>query len=347
MTSLQLNTHCLQWDGTNVNKKIYYRTSSEVDSAVLYEEQPVGWLASCGLKQPYRVTTQDSWGMRQLGHLRSISQSMMEYVLPILLVADRGGDTIEYVLAGSVTVFWMGYAAIAGPLALIVEVASMVLLAKVLLGKVVETMLQFDWKLGKQESYWPLATALPHLALGIIAWFPVVLASSSAAALTAHLLLKAGCTSHQEQDVVRHMRNPKIRNLLTAYVVLGAPLVEEVVFRGVLQDWLNSEAQVKPTTWVQQVRKKWDKLFGKEEKPSSRLSSAQWKTACKVAVVFGLAHMSLGYGWLNVPLFVAITIAGLAMSVLRETTGDLWAPFGMHCLHNTFSMFQVYQKIPV
>ena len=114
-----------------------------------------------------------------------------------------------------------------------------------------------------------------------------------------------------------------------------------------MQDWLSSKAQVKPTTWVQQVRKKWDKLLEKEEKPSSWLNSAQWKTACKVAVVFGLAHMSLGYGWLNVPLFVAITILGLAMSILRETTGDLWAPFGLHCLNNTVCMLQAYQKIPV
>lgn len=131
-----------------------------------------------------------------------------------------------------------------------------------------------------------------------------------------------GIDAHQSQtpiaifDAIAAVMTPFLRTLLkvgmTVYLVLLGPILEEWIFRNKF--------------WVEGTRQEYfaTKLF--------RLVAN--------AVVFGLLHISPSQGWMNLPIFLIVTLSGLVLASLREYTGSSRAPTIAHILHNSTMMLR-------
>jgi len=103
---------------------------------------------------------------------------------------------------------------------------------------------------------------------------------------------------------------------LLGYVVIGAPLIEEAIFRDKLQSSMKDWVSDPETTYNTVMR-----VFGN-------------------GFFFGAAHLSPFQGWANVPIFFATFLMGCVYSALREATGDITASTTAHMLHNGTAMLQ-------
>jgi len=103
---------------------------------------------------------------------------------------------------------------------------------------------------------------------------------------------------------------------LLGYIVIGAPLIEESLFRDKLQTLMKNWVSDPETTYNTVMR-----VFGN-------------------GFIFGAAHLSPFQGWANVPIFFATFLMGCVYAALRETTGDITASTTAHMLHNGTAMLQ-------
>lgn len=101
------------------------------------------------------------------------------------------------------------------------------------------------------------------------------------------------------------------RGLWRGFVVLAGPVLEEVLFRGVLND-------------------KIEKCMGEEQtlaKKATRIAL--------VAIIFGLCHLSPFQNTVsNLVILGATTALGVAFGILKETRKDLTAPIAAHIVFN-------------
>ncbi|MDH3584508.1 MAG: CPBP family glutamic-type intramembrane protease, partial [Phycisphaerae bacterium] len=89
---------------------------------------------------------------------------------------------------------------------------------------------------------------------------------------------------------------------LVAVAVIGAPLVEEIVFRGLLQTALRH----------------------------ARIVLRRWGVIVVASAVFTGIHVGAA-DWHAMP---ALFVLSLGLGFLYERTGSLWAPILMHALFN-------------
>lgn len=109
----------------------------------------------------------------------------------------------------------------------------------------------------------------------------------------------------QNVDVIANQVSIGMRVPLAMLVVCVAPVVEELVFRGVLLSGL-----------------------------ASRMG-AGWAIIAS-AVIFGCAHLpDFGFAWYPVP---ALVLLGLALGWLRVRTRSLWPPITLHATNNFVAM---------
>jgi membrane protease YdiL (CAAX protease family) len=103
---------------------------------------------------------------------------------------------------------------------------------------------------------------------------------------------------------------------LLGYIVIGAPLIEEWLFRENLQTFMKEWVSDPETTYNTMIR-----VFGN-------------------GFIFGAAHLSPFQGWANIPIFFITFLMGCIYASLREATGDLTASTTAHMLHNGAAMCQ-------
>jgi membrane protease YdiL (CAAX protease family) len=93
--------------------------------------------------------------------------------------------------------------------------------------------------------------------------------------------------------------------LLSALAITGAPLAEEVLYRGLGHDLLR------------------------------RLGLAPWSIIGAVSILFALAHWSVATG----PALAGLFVLGLALGWSRERSGSLLAPIIGHALFNAVNLW--------
>jgi membrane protease YdiL (CAAX protease family) len=75
-----------------------------------------------------------------------------------------------------------------------------------------------------------------------------------------------------------------------------------------------------------------EKIFEKSKNPSL---FQKFTIAFKTNAIFGVMHLSPFQGWFNLPIFISSFSIGMAFSLLKEMTGDLWASSSLHIMNNT------------
>ena len=125
--------------------------------------------------------------------------------------------------------------------------------------------------------------------------------------------------------------------------VIVAPICEEIIFRGVLQGWLQ---RIGRGAYDCVLVGGWDSVFLKKNKSSlldgeekgsldgfwSRQSNSFWPMVIS-SVLFGLAHY--GQGAAPITLF----FFGLVLAYLYQKTGSVVASIVLHMMLNGFTMF--------
>jgi membrane protease YdiL (CAAX protease family) len=144
--------------------------------------------------------------------------------------------------------------------------------------------------------------------------------------------------------------------ILNIYVAIVAPILEEYFFRGCLHNYFEAEKieheQQKEMANKNFISRLYETYFKPQKSlaeikaahPSS-LSQDKIKTILKVSLIFGLCHLSPVMGWTNIPIMLVATLMGAVMSILKETTGDLWASTTLHMVNNTLSVLKLRKII--
>ncbi len=150
------------------------------------------------------------------------------------------------------------------------------------------------------------AISLKGIGLGLLlalAVIPMTGAASSVTLWVASVLGRAptDAIAHETLDAILDPDAGQWRWVLIAGAVIVTPIVEEVLFRGLLQSAI---AAVLP--W-------------------------RWGAVLVATALFTLAHTTGGIEWHSLP---AIAVLGLAMGIAYERTGRLVVPIAMHLAFN-------------
>ena len=121
--------------------------------------------------------------------------------------------------------------------------------------------------------------------------------------------------------------------------VLLAPIIEEILFRGVLQSWLqrfSSATLQNPTGFVTGGPDEIDRL----QLTASPPCKIHWPAILITAAVFGLAHYSQG------PAPYSLFVLSLGLGYLYQRSGNLLACIIMHMILNaiTMTLFTIEQS---
>jgi membrane protease YdiL (CAAX protease family) len=150
--------------------------------------------------------------------------------------------------------------------------------------------------------------------LGVLTWtisFPVVACITHFAELFTYLIFG---TAGPEQLAVRYVRavaaSPSLLTIALISIILFAPFIEEVVFRGFLQSFLK-----------QKIGMKWSIFL--------------------TAICFSLFHLSPSQGVGNIPLVISLFALSLYLGFLYERQRSLLAPIALHMTFNSVSVIRI------
>lgn len=101
-----------------------------------------------------------------------------------------------------------------------------------------------------------------------------------------------------------------LKTALLSLIVLIGPILEEFLFRSLLQEWQESC----------------------QDHPIHRILLN--------GLLFGIFHLSSAQGWTNLPIFLITFLMGCIYAALRETTGDIISSSTAHIAHNATGMAQ-------
>lgn len=120
-----------------------------------------------------------------------------------------------------------------------------------------------------------------------------------------------------DQVAVKHLKDiisaPVLFVITALAVVTVIPFVEELLFRGFLQNWLKG-------------------LFG------------QWPAILTTSVIFAMFHFSTSQGIENIELIASLFILACFLGYLRERKESLWASFGLHSTFNFISIMMLLSE---
>jgi membrane protease YdiL (CAAX protease family) len=164
------------------------------------------------------------------------------------------------------------------------------------------------WKQQKQTS------RTFDFSLGMMSWllsFPLV---SALGEFSDWFLTHFFGPQTYQQTAVRFLKNAAQTksSIVLAFVAILflAPLVEELLFRGILQNYLKSKLGVKAAILLS-------------------------------AFTFSLFHFSPAQGLGNVTLLLSLLVLGLYLGFLYERQHSLFASIGLHMTFNTISTFRI------
>jgi membrane protease YdiL (CAAX protease family) len=198
------------------------------------------------------------------------------------------------------------------------SLASMSWIRLILIGA---TLLIFFWKrpvvvkkIWKRDSLTHRTSILYDFGLGILTWllaFPAVIFIGQISDLFLYLVFNVIL---YEQVAVRflkmHLQSPSMLTVALFSILIAAPIIEEFLFRGLLQNWFK-------------------KFFGK-------------RAAIPLAALFfALFHLAPSQGVGNISLFVSLFTLACYLGFIYERQGSLCASIGLHMSFNFVSTLRI------
>jgi membrane protease YdiL (CAAX protease family) len=162
-------------------------------------------------------------------------------------------------------------------------------------------------------------STISRVALGALAWvveLPIVVFVTDR---VVSFMESRGIEFTAKQDVVaiyNSLNSITLKVALLAYAVILGPILEEYLFRHMLQG---------ATRWIQGS----DDLI------------ARVIRVLVNALIFAAMHLSSAQGYTNIPIFAATFILGCVFATVREVSGDIVASSTTHILHNGTAMAQL------
>lgn len=169
-------------------------------------------------------------------------------------------------------------------------------------------------KIWKNRERPPNAPIEQDLTIGLVAWFlsfPIVTIISE---VTDNLMKAFFHLKDYEQAAVKFvkaaMSQPASLVFALFSILFLAPLVEEFLFRGVLQTYFKKRMGFKAALLIS-------------------------------ALAFALFHYSPSQGLGNVSLMVSLFILGGFLGFIYERQGSLWSPIALHMTFNAISALRI------
>lgn len=151
-----------------------------------------------------------------------------------------------------------------------------------------------------------------NLCFGSLAWFvcfPLVIAAGEIGWLGVYHSI--GLDVHLEQLAVKHLYEVSSYPVLFLFTIIAvvflAPLVEEILFRGLLQSWLVQKVGV----------------------PAGIMTSS---------LVFSLFHFASSQGLANIILVASLFVLSCFLGFVYIRQRSLWASIGLHMTFNAISV---------
>jgi len=149
---------------------------------------------------------------------------------------------------------------------------------------------------------------------GCLTWlicYPLVLVLSRLVILTMQYFFQLPEVEQTPvQALTMTLDYPILFFAMVVTVVVFAPLIEEILFRGYLQTWFVSK-------------------FGRK-----------WAIIAS-SIIFALFHYSYSLGLGNIQFFIPLFVLSCFLGLIYERQGSLWAPIGLHAFFNTASVIAI------
>lgn len=114
---------------------------------------------------------------------------------------------------------------------------------------------------------------------------------------------------------IRQMMQKGLLWVLYAEFVIIGPLMEEILFRGLIMDM------------IYEAQRRW----------CDETANSKFQKMTRIAlqgIIFGVAHFRPSQGWGNISIICSITVAGTALGYMREKTNNLAMSYFFHALNN-------------
>lgn len=166
-----------------------------------------------------------------------------------------------------------------------------------------------------EKGFLNVSRTVKDMGMGMLTWFicyPIVLAVNQLFIIGEEFL--GISIPHDEQVAVKLLKmaidHPVLLSIMGLLMVTAVPLVEELLFRGFLQNWLKGR-------------------LGRK------------KALILAALIFSLFHFSMSQGFYNFQLLLSLFILGCYLGFLFERQQSLWAPIALHATFNAISILAI------
>lgn len=174
-----------------------------------------------------------------------------------------------------------------------------------------KSLIRKIWKNWSAPNAKPIAW---DLTLGVITWgisFPLVIVVGQ----IADLLLAIFCGFETyEQVAVRYLKttlaSPEMLTIALVTILIAAPIIEEFLFRGILQTYFK------------------------------RIMNVKWAIICS-SLCFACFHYAPSQGIGNISLITSLFTFALFLGFIYERQSSLFASIGLHFCFNAMSAFRI------
>ncbi|GAA5478474.1 CPBP family intramembrane glutamic endopeptidase [Haloferula helveola] len=167
------------------------------------------------------------------------------------------------------------------------------------------------WLVGRFKSGWG---GWDYMGNAKVRWWPPVLWTLGIVAfgMGFNLIAPAIGIDESPQVMVDMALNTNHIWLMIAAVAIGAPLVEEFMFRGVLfRGWRHSRMGL-------------------------------WGTIFVTSAIWAVLHVQYSFA-----IVFYIFLMGIVLAYARERTGNIWVPVAMHALNNSLAAIELVRATAV
>jgi uncharacterized protein len=228
-------------------------------------------------------------------------QLLMMPLIIVLLMSYESGHWVTMAEIDRGTA-WQSWASISGSWVATVWIATY-------LRSLGQELHQKIWSRGEWKGY---LDQVKHFLFGLMTWiicFPLIVAIEQALSFILYFWLK---TQPKEQEAVKVVKevmdNPLLFGAMAVTIVFIIPVIEELLFRGFLQTWLQERMKTANAIMIS-------------------------------ALIFALFHYSTDQGYSNIEFIIPLFILSCFLGFIYERQKSLWAPIGLHAAFNLFSLF--------
>ncbi len=162
----------------------------------------------------------------------------------------------------------------------------------------------------RQSIFGPTTGIWKNLCVGSMTWlisYPIIAVIGE---LVWFGLFAFGLETHLEQVAVKHLKSvsgfPFLLIATVGVIIFIVPVIEETLFRGVLQSWFTG---------------KWGTVGG----------------IIATSIIFACFHFSSSQGLANVELMLSLFVLSCFLGFVYARQRSLWAPIGLHLTFNAVS----------